>query len=62
MSYSDVFTKLFTVLPTIDAFFAVLFVGCASEKRHLRGPLLLVVFTVAIVGYAMLIASETIAW
>ena len=58
MGYSRVTAQLFTVPPNMGAFFVVLFVGWASDKWHMRGPLMLVGCTVAIIGYVMLIASE----
>ncbi|OAG05531.1 MFS general substrate transporter [Paraphaeosphaeria sporulosa] len=58
MGYSRVTAQLFTVPPNMGAFFIVLLTGWGSDKWRMRGPLMLVGCTVAIVGYIMLIASE----
>lgn len=60
MDYSRVATQLFTVPPNMGALSVVLFVGRASDKWHLRGPLMLVGCTVATVGCTILIASEPV--
>lgn len=57
LGYTQVKAQLFTVPPNMGAFFTVLLVGWLSDKWHLRGPLMIVGCTVAIVGYIMLIAS-----
>lgn len=58
MGYSRVTAQLFTVPPNMCAFVVVLLTGWASDKWHMRGPLMLVGCTVAIAGYIMLIASD----
>lgn len=58
MGYGRVTAQLFTVPPNIVAFFVVLLTGWGSDKLQMRGPLMLIGCTVAIVGYIMLIASD----
>jgi hypothetical protein len=58
MGYGRVTAQLFTVPPNMCAFFVVLLTGWGSDKLHMRGPLMLVGCTVAIIGYVMLIASD----
>ncbi|KAF2676750.1 MFS general substrate transporter [Lentithecium fluviatile CBS 122367] len=59
LGYTRVTAQLFTVPPNMCAFVTVLLTGWFSDKWQLRGPLMLVGCSVAIVGYIMLIASTT---
>lgn len=59
LGYTAVKAQLFTVPPNMCAFFTVLLTGWFSDKWQIRGPLMLVGCSAAIVGYIMLIASTT---
>jgi sugar phosphate permease len=58
LGYTSVKAQLFTVPPNMGGFFSVLLVGYFSDRLKVRGPLMIVGTTVAIVGYIMLIASS----
>ncbi|KAF2653746.1 MFS general substrate transporter [Lophiostoma macrostomum CBS 122681] len=57
LGYTSVKAQLLTVPPNMGAFVVVLLVGYLSDKLQLRGPLMIVGVSLAIIGYIMLIAS-----
>ncbi|KAK3709608.1 hypothetical protein LTR37_010829 [Vermiconidia calcicola] len=59
LGYSDVTAQLFTVPPNFLAFLVVLGSSFISDKIKMRGPLILIGFTVAAIGYIMQLASNS---
>ncbi|KAK8170119.1 major facilitator superfamily domain-containing protein [Phyllosticta citrichinensis] len=58
LGYTSVKAQLFTVPPNIGGFFSVLIVGHYSDKLKVRGPFMVGLALLAIIGYIMQIASE----
>ncbi|MCJ1306865.1 hypothetical protein MMC25_000509 [Agyrium rufum] len=58
LGYKQVKAQLFTVPPNMLGFFAVLFCTWLSDRIKMRGPIMIVTCSIAIVGYVMLLASE----
>ena len=58
LGYSDVTAQLFTVPPNFLAFLMVLLSSFISDKIKMRGPLILIGFTIAAIGYIMQLASD----
>jgi len=58
LGYSDVTAQLFTVPPNFLAFLVVLASSFISDRIKMRGPLILVGFTIAAIGYIMQLASD----
>ena len=59
LDYSDVTAQLFTVPPNFLAFLVVIATSYISDKIKMRGPLILLGFTVAATGYIMQLASDS---
>ncbi|KAF2181650.1 MFS general substrate transporter [Zopfia rhizophila CBS 207.26] len=57
LGYTSVKAQLLTVPPNMGAFFTVLIAGHFSDKLRIRGLLMLVGCSLAVIGYIMLIAS-----
>ncbi|EOD46495.1 Major facilitator superfamily [Neofusicoccum parvum] len=57
LGYTSVKAQLLTVPPNIAGFCSVLIVGFFSDKLRVRGPLMIGLATLAIIGYIMQIAS-----
>ncbi|KAK5163602.1 uncharacterized protein LTR77_010551 [Saxophila tyrrhenica] len=59
MGYSNVTAQLFTVPPNFLAFLVVIGSSYLSDRIKMRGPLIVVGFTIAAVGYIMQLASDS---
>jgi hypothetical protein len=59
LGYSDVTAQLFTVPPNFLAFLVVVGTSFLSDRIKMRGPLIMVGFTVAAIGYIMQLASNS---
>lgn len=57
LGYTSVKAQLLTVPPNIAGFFSVLLVGHFSDKAKVRGPFMIGLALLAIIGYIMQIAS-----
>ena len=59
MGYEEITTiQLFTVAPNFLAFLTVIISSFISDRIKMRGPLIVIGFTIAAVGYIMQIASN----
>ena len=59
LGYSDITAQLFTVPPNFLAFLVVVGTSFISDRIKMRGPLIVVGFTVAAIGYIMQLASSS---
>lgn len=59
LGYSDVTAQLFTVPPNFLAFLVVIGASFVSDQIKMRGPLIIIGFIIAAIGYIMQLASNT---
>ena len=59
LGYSSTHAQLLSIPPNATGCIFTLVVSYLSDKKRIRGPFILVGCPVAIVGYAMLIATKT---
>ncbi|KAL0262244.1 hypothetical protein SLS55_003683 [Diplodia seriata] len=57
LGYTSVKAQLLTVPPNVGGFLSVLLVGHLSDRHRVRGPFMIALATLAIIGYIMQIAS-----
>ncbi|PIL29687.1 MFS general substrate transporter [Ganoderma sinense ZZ0214-1] len=61
MGFSSTNAQILTIPQHVASCISTLFVSYLSDKKHFRGPLILAWCPVAILGYALLIATRTLA-
>ncbi|PIL29683.1 MFS general substrate transporter [Ganoderma sinense ZZ0214-1] len=61
MGFSSTNAQILTLPPHVAGCITTLFVSYLSDKKHFRGPLILALCPVAILGYALLISTRTLA-
>nr|VWO95915.1 Transcriptional repressor rco-1 [Ganoderma boninense] len=61
MGFSSTTAQILTVPPNMAGFICTLCISYLSDKKHFRGPFILAWCPVAILGYALLIATKTSA-
>ena len=59
MGFSSTRAQILTIPPNATACALTLFLSYLSDKKHVRGPFILAWCPVAMVGYALLIATKT---
>lgn len=59
MKYDPTTTQLLTVQPNILAFIFVIASALLSDYIHMRGPLILISFSIAAIGYIIQLASSS---
>nr|VWO95920.1 Uncharacterized protein [Ganoderma boninense] len=61
MGFSSTNSQILTAPPLVAACFVTFCVSYLSDKKHLRGPFILACCPIAILGYALLIATKALA-
>lgn len=58
LGYTNTDAQLFTVPPYAVAFVAMMFINAASDRMRIRGPFVAGVFSLNVVGFAVLLGTE----